>query len=229
MDDDTAGTDAPTAREVLLNEVMAAAAAGDGAAVFTLRTSFGPEIERVVRGVASSRGARLSADDVDQLATDVSMELFRLAKGWNPDFGVPPWVWARHRVAAVVDGYVGQHTRSLEVVEQAQAERADGPASPGHEPPTLEVVARLAEQDPVVALLWDAVSQVATPRDQFLFFETELQSSLGDRSPAATVGALIGLRPEAVRQQTRRVRVRLLELAAADPRYAGLADLAIVA
>ena len=62
-----------------------------------------------------------------------------------------------------------------------------------------------------------------------LFLETEVQASLGDRSPAVTVGQMLQLRPEAVRQQHGRVRKRLQALAASDPYFADLADLAIVA
>ena len=105
MDGDTAGRPErtpPTAREARLAAVMASAAERDPAAVFALRESFADDLERTVRTIASSRGARLSADEVDQLAVDVAMELYALAPGWNPDFGVPPWVWARHRVAAVL-------------------------------------------------------------------------------------------------------------------------------
>jgi hypothetical protein len=70
---------------------------------------------------------------------------------------------------------------------------------------------------------------VASERDQVIFFETAVQSALGDRSPAATVAGLMGIRPEAVRQQARRVRLRVQRLAADEPRFAVLADLSVVA
>ncbi|CAN5722272.1 hypothetical protein BH10ACT1_BH10ACT1_29720 [soil metagenome] len=70
---------------------------------------------------------------------------------------------------------------------------------------------------------------MASDRDQVVFLETAIQASMGDRSPAATVARLLGLTPEAVRQQHRRVRLRLQRLAEDDPRFAGLAELAVVA
>jgi hypothetical protein len=229
MDDDTAGTDAPTARESLLIEVMAAAAAGDSSSVFALRESFGPEIERSVRGIASARGVRLSADEVDQLAIDTALELFGLAKAWDPSFGVPPWVWARHRVTAVVDAHIGQHTRPLEVVESVLAEAPAPPAARCEEPSVVEVIEQLAAEDRSVALVWEALLTVASARDRALFLEVLVQTSLGDRAAAATVADLVGMKPDAVRQQSSRIRRRLRDLAAANPRYADLADLAIVA
>ena len=93
----------------------------------------------------------------------------------------------------------------------------------------LEVLAGLARDHPEVALLREAVGRVASDRDQLIFFETAVQASLGDHSPAVTVGQLLGIRPEAVRQQHRRVRLRVQHLAATEPRFAALADLPVVA
>lgn len=232
MDEDTADRPepaAPTPREARLAELMAQAAERDPAAVFALRETFAPELERSVRGIASSRGVRLSADEVDQLAIDVAMELYALAPAWNPEFGVPPWVWARHRVTAVVDGHVGQHTRPLELVERGELDRPAPPASSDREPSVVDVIEQLAAEDASVALVRDALVAVASERDRALFLEVLVQTSLGDRAAAATVGALLGMKPEAVRQQVSRIRRRLRELAATDPRYADLAHLAIVA
>lgn len=232
MDEDTADRpdrSEPTAREARLAALMAMAAERDPAAVFALRETFALELERSVRGVASSRGVRLSADDVDQLAIDVAMELYALAPAWNPDFGVPPWVWARHRVAAVVDGHVGQHARPLELVDRGELDRPAPPATSASEPSVVDVIEQLAAEDASVALVWDALVAVASERDRALFLEVLVQTSLGDRAAAATVGGLLGMKPEAVRQQVSRIRARLRGLAATDPRYADLADLAIVA
>ena len=78
-------------------------------------------------------------------------------------------------------------------------------------------------------LLQEALGTVATARDRELFLELRIQELLGDRSPAVTVGALLGLNPEAVRQQHRRVRLRLRLLAESDARFAELAVLPLVA
>ncbi len=159
----------------------------------------------------------------------MALELFRLAKAWNPDFGMPPWVWARHRVAALVDAHIGQHTRPLELVEAVLAEAPAPPAPPGEEPSVIEVIEQLAAEDDSVALVWEALLTVASDRDRAVFLEVLVQTSLGDRAAAATVGAVLGMKPDAVRQQVSRIRRRLRDLAAADPRFADLADLAIVA
>jgi hypothetical protein len=44
-----------------------------------------------------------------------------------------------------------------------------------------------------------------------------------------TIGPHVGLRPDAVRQVLRRLRQRLATLAAAEPRYAPLVDLELLA
>jgi hypothetical protein len=53
--------------------------------------------------------------------------------------------------------------------------------------------------------------------------------ALGDPSPAVTVGALYGMKPASVRQQSRRTRLRLRALAETEPRFGPLAELAVVA
>ena len=216
-------------RDRELVAVMAALAGGDRAAVITLAVRFERELARAVRTVAANRGVRLSADDVGELILDAALLIADLAGSWDAEKGAPPWVWARHRVAAVVDGHIGQHTRSLDLLDRScAAEEAPAPSA-GDEPPVTEVFGRLAQVDPRIGLLREAVERVASPRDVVLFLETEVQASLGDRSPAVTVGQMLQLRPEAVRQQHGRVRKRLQALAASDPYFADLAGLAIVA
>ena len=131
--------------------------------------------------------------------------------------------------AALVDNHVGQHTRPLELVDRAELDRPAPPASSDREPSVIEVIEQLAAEDASVALVRDALVAVASERDRALFLEVLVQTSLGDRAASATVAALVGMKPEAVRQQVSRIRRRLRELAATDPRYAGLAELAIVA
>ena len=93
----------------------------------------------------------------------------------------------------------------------------------------LRTALQLAVEDPSVALVWEALLTVASARDRAVFLEVLVQTSLGDRAAAATVGGLLGMKPEAVRQQVSRIRRRLRDLAALDPRFADLAGLAIVA
>ena len=227
MDHDRGAAEPATQREQALVAVMARLAEGDRAGVLTLREHFRPELAAAVRRVARRRHAALDADAVDELVTDLALELGHLAGAWDPA-GAPPWVWARHRVALVVDRHLGQWTRPLDQAGLQVADRG-GPPPPGEEPAVLEVLDGLANRVPEVALLREAVGRVASERDQVIFFETAVQSALGDRSPAATVAGLMGIRPEAVRQQARRVRLRVQRLAADEPRFAVLADLSVVA
>ncbi|MEO6629399.1 MAG: hypothetical protein ABIP03_12630 [Aquihabitans sp.] len=210
-----------------LAAVMVLLAQGDGAAFFTFRTRYSAPLTRMVRGIASSRHARLTPDQVEELVTEAALAITNVASGWRAG-GAPPWIWARLRVAAAVDGYIGQWADELPDAASG-GEPAAPMASPGSEPPLLGLVAKLAEENVIVALLQEAVSLVATPRDCLIFFEHGLQVSLGDRSPAATVAGLLGLQPAAVRQQQHRVRSRLRHLAEHDPRFAPLAALPLVA
>ena len=235
MERDTAGTNAAEnereEKERDLVAVMAALADGDGAAIFTLREQFRPELARAVRSVAAKRGARLSADDVDELITEVALVMYKLAKAWDPERGAPPWVWAHHRVAEVVDRHIGQWTTSLDAleVEVDLAPVVVPAASAGSEPRPVDVAERLAAEHTGMALVCEALEKVASPRDRELFFEVLVQASLGDRSAAATVGQLLGVSPEAVRQQMGRIRRRIRDLAESDPHFADLAELAVVA
>jgi len=212
----------------VLAEVMARLAEGDGAAILTLRERFRAPLVRAVRGQARRRGARLAADDLEEVLTDVVVELARVAPGWDPAGGAPPWVWAHHQVGAVVDRHLGQWADVLDPDAEVR-QQAGPPAAAGQEAAVLDVLAGLAQRQPVLALLQEAVALVASDRDQALFFEVAIQEASGDRSHAASVAQLYGLRPEAVRQQTRRVRQRLRRLAQDEPRFAELATLAVVA
>lgn len=224
----TTGGGGTRASDAALAEVMSRLAAGDAAAVLTLREAFRDDLAGAVRRVARRRRARLDADTVDELVTDVVLELARLAPSWKPG-GAPPWVWAHHRVAAVVDRHVGQWTRPFDDAEHRCHDRSAVPAAPSTEPDVLVVLDGLAGWCPAAALLQEAVERVASPRDRELFFEHAVQAALGDRSPATTVARSMGLEPEAVRQQAHRVRERVRRLAAAEPRFAALAELAVVA
>lgn len=233
MQRDVAGTNAAEnerdQRDRDLVAVMAALAAGDTAAIFTLRERFRPELARAVRSVAAHRKARLSADEVDELVTEVALVLTQLAAAWDPARGAPPWVWAHHRVAEVVDRHIGQWTRSLDAMEVEVEPAVAPPASPGSEPRPVVLAEQLATTHDGMALVWEALQRVASARDRELFLEVLVQASLGDRSAAATVAPLVGVSPEVVRQQMGRIRRRIRELAASDPYFADLAELAVVA
>lgn len=205
--------------------IMGRVAGGDAAAVFALVERFGAELRRAVRVEAARRGARLSAEDLEGLVLDVAMALGSCASGWTPG-GAPPWVWARRRVANVVDRHVGQWADPIE--RHDADEPAPAPAA-AVELATVELVASVAGRDPAVALLFEGVQRVASPRDVSVYFDVIIEQAGGNLAPAAAVARLHGVAPTTVRQQHRRVRTRLQRLAASDPRFAPLASLAVVA
>jgi hypothetical protein len=66
-------------------------------------------------------------------------------------------------------------------------------------------------------------------RDRELLLEYSCEKHAGNASPAATVAPVFGMKEPSVRQAFRRVRQRLLRLAASDERFAPLADLPLLA
>ena len=223
-------TEGASEREARLAEVMGRLAAGDEAALFDLRTNFESELATAVRSVAGKRGARLDSQEVSDLVTDLVVELARHASAWRAERGAPPWVWARHRVGAVVDRHIGQYATSLDA--EGFRELADSPErawTSGRDRSVREMLETLASEHPVVELLLEAVELVASGRDASLYFELSYQAASGDPSPANTVAQLLDMQPAAVRQQHSRVRRRLQALAAEQPRYAPLAQLPAVA
>lgn len=208
-----------------LEGIMAALAARDGAALFTLVDVHGADLERCVRAIAASRGARLDAQQVDDLVLDAALVISEVAGAWKPD-GAPPWFYARGRIAAAVDRVIGQWADPL---APEGAEVAERPWSTTAEIELPELLDRLAEVDETVALVRDGLAEVASPRDLLVYVEHRMQVALGDPSPAVTVARLYGMRPAAVRQQTRRIRLRLRRLAERDPRFAPLASLPVAA
>lgn len=212
-----------------LAEVMGRLAGGDRAAIHHLIEEFGGEIAGAVRRVAAARLVRLPPHEVDELVTEVAIEVTRLAGSWDPGVGAPPWVWARRRVERLVDRHVGQHAASLDDERTVVAEAVAPPVAAGHEPGMLALLDQIAPARPGTEAFREALHQVASPRDRELYVEVLVQEALSDPSPAVTVGNMLGLHPATVRQQYRRVRLRLRALAANDIRYRSLADLPCVA
>jgi hypothetical protein len=93
----------------------------------------------------------------------------------------------------------------------------------------LEVLASVAGEVPLAALLLEAFGKVGSSRDCELLLAYTAQQQAGDPSPAITLGSMHGRSPEAVRQAVSRTRRGLSCLVANDPRYAPLADILLVA
>ncbi len=215
-----------------LGELMSAMAAGDAGAVFALQGEFGGSIGAAVCDAVRRRRAVCSREDTEGLIVDVCLMLFETAGSWSPDGGALPWTWAEKRIGNLVDKHLGQFADQLDERRDERAADCSAGTLAGSgvdEPPVLEVLDRLSCAHPGVRLLQEALGSVATARDRELFLELRIQELLGDRSPAVTVAGLLGLHPDVVRQQHRRVRLRLRRLAESDDRFASLADLPLVA
>lgn len=209
-----------------LAAIMADLAAGDGAALHRLIAAHRPQLARLVVAIAADRGARPNGEMVDELVVEAALAVQEVAGAWKPG-GAPPWIWARRRVAAAVDRHLGIWADELQPDQHRDV--AAPPPAPSTESSTAECLARLGRENQTVALLREGLELVASPRDQLVFVEMGVQFALGDPSPAVTVGALFGMKPASVRQQSRRTRVRLQALAASDDRFQPLASLALVA
>lgn len=215
-------------RNQRLRVVMAAMAAGDRSATFDLYAEFGGPIKATVRRLLRRVGVdSVPAEELDGLVIDACLELQGCAEAWDPEGGATPWVWAERRLFGVVSRWVGQHADTLEDRGEVLERMTVGAAGPGDEPDPVVLLESL--DHPTCRLLREALEAVASVRDRTIILEVGLQRSLGDASPAVTVGPQVGLRPDAVRQVLRRVRRRLHELAEVEPRYAPLADLALLA
>ena len=215
-------------RQRRLREIMDALAAGDRAATFDLYAEFGGPIRATVRRLLRRLGLdAVAQEELDGLVIDACLELQSCAEAWDPEGGAQPWVWAERRLLAVVSRWVGQHHDTLEDRGEVLDLLTVAAPKSSEEPSVLEILGRL--DDPTCMLLREALGVVASGRDQAILLEVGLQRSLGDASPAVTIGPHVGLRPDAVRQVLRRVRQRLAALAESEPRYAPIADLALLA
>jgi hypothetical protein len=219
-----------------LVRVMARLAAGDEAAVVTLYERFGASIAAAVQAVARSRRGLVGRDDLDGIVFEVCEELGRIAGGWSPDGGALPWVWARHRVANVVDRVLGQWALPLddvldgvEWVAPAETVHVAAGVVPADDS-FLAALARLGSSHHSARLLAEALEhERISPRDRELMLEYAYEQHSGNRSPATTVAPGFGMKEVAVRQAARRSRERLRGLAARDERFAPLATLPLLA
>ena len=225
--------------------IMGRLARGDEAAVVTLYERFGGQIAAAAQGLAAGRGRRLGHDDLDGVVIEVCFELGRVAGGWSPEGGALPWVWARHRVANVVDRELGQWTEPLDEQRTAQltevAEPAGGADPVGGTSPTMgaahardapvwPVFERMAADHHGFQLLLDALERSGiSRRDRELWLQYVCEKAVGNSAPATTLSPVFALKESTVRQAARRVRQRVRRLATTDERFAPLIDLPVVA
>ena len=224
--------------------VMAKLAQGDEAAVVTLFDRYGGPISAAVRRQVAFRGRhRIDQSDLEGLVWEVCDEIGKVAHAWRPDGGALPWVWARHRVANVVDRVLGPATEPLDEARLAglaelggladRATLADQPVE-GVEAAAggsmLDALERLVPDLGRASLLAEALDAAKiSERDRELWFEYQYEKHSGNASPAATVAPVFGMREASVRQAARRARQRILRLIDDNERFAPLADLPLLA
>jgi hypothetical protein len=210
-----------------LVEVMARMAGGDRAAVFTLYLEFGDHIAALLRRELRRVGVdHVDPDELDGLVKDACFALEKSAGAWDPEGGALPWNWAVKRLAAIARGWVGQHA---DAIDDHDVEAAEQLRAPGLEPEGLEVLEQLAPCHDGCSLMGEAFDHLdVTRRDRAILLEVKLQAAAGDPSPSVTVARHYALKPDAVRQIVKRTLDRLRDLAACEPRFAGLAELPVL-
>lgn len=221
-----------TERFERLVAVMAAMAAGDKAAVFSLYSEFWTQLAASIRRELRRLGIEhAGSEELDGMVIDACLVLFDCGGAWKPDGGALPWTWAQRRLAGVVSDWIGQYADELD------ADRVDGEGGGAEAPAArhdddeaeLDVLLRMASRHARCALVLEALERVASRRDQAIMLELRCQIAAGDPSPALTVAARHNVSGEVVRKAASRVRERLNRLAAEEERFAELADLALVA
>ena len=193
-----------------LRALMGRMADGDSAAMFEFMACFRDELAAMIRSILGSLGRRDvggSHTDIEFLVASAALVVFDRSPRWQPD-GAAPWVWAQRAIRAEVVCWLG-HPR-VEFVADLHATR------PVETAPMMGDVnlAVLAEHHHEVAAWLAEVREVASERDQQVHIEYQTQKSLGDPSPAITVGKQFGLKPDNVRQIDARVRKKLTRASA---------------
>ena len=209
-----------------LTAVMERLAAGDRTAMEQLYLEFGDTIGNALRReLRNLNVSRVDAGEIDGLVLEVVIDLAGRAGSWDPSWGVTPWRWARRQVRAIVVRHLGQFTDPL---PEGGVPEVEAPRVAAGDEDALATLDRLAGRDPRVALLLEALGQVARPGQQEIMFQVRLQAAQGDPSPSHTVAGERGIKPDAVRQTTKRVLDRVRALTKAEPHFAPLADLPLL-
>jgi hypothetical protein len=188
--------------------VMARIVAGDRDATWDLHVLAEVPVRHMLRKEARRIDFRIGDEDVFDLTIDAAIDLAKLARSWDPS-GALPWVWARKRINRLVHDHVGQFTRELD------DEHLEVEAPPVMEavPEPREVLRTVARRHPAARHLDEALSASVSERDADIWLGVQLEKGAGNRSPAVTIAAESGLRPDAVRKVCQRVSERLERVA----------------
>jgi len=188
--------------------VMARLAAGERGAVWELHDLAEASLARIVRGEARRIDFRITSEDVIDLTLDAAVALADLAPAWKPD-GALPWVWAHHRITALVHRHVGTFTREL---DDAHLDIEAPLPLPAMDDPR-EVLRAVARRHPAAHALDRRLTATVTERDAQIWLGVQMERASGNRSPAVTVAVDHDMRPDAVRKVVQRVGQRLDEVA----------------
>lgn len=207
----------------VLVRLMASMATGDPAALFPFIDEFGNELAGTVRRLLMSLNrpdVLRKNEDVDYLVQSAAFVLFDRSPSWDPA-GALPWTWAERAIRAEIVRWLGHPAVEWD-------DRSHGEADVGLPVMVTPDLVDLAGDHVELAQLLSALTAVASERDAKVHLEYQAQKALGDRSPANTVGEMLGLSPSNIRQIDRRVRQRLSGLAESDPSFATLVRLSWV-
>jgi len=201
------GNTATLRRNEELCALMEAMAQGDSGALFTFVNRFRPELTSTVRSILGSVGRRdvgARPADIEFLVLSAGIVVYDRAPRWNSE-GAAPWLWAIRAIRGEIVQWLG-HPRVEFVAEWHSAPEAV--AAGGSDITYRDLAARNEE----IAAWIAAVQQVTSERNADVHIEYQTQKSLGDPSPANTVGRQFNLQPANVRQIDRRVRRQLGQL-----------------
>ncbi len=210
-------------RRTLLEEVMRRLIGGELEMVWALSSRFGEDLAKVIKRHLHSMGrGEVAAEPgrVEGLVIDVSFWFLDHGSAYDPA-GSLPWVWADKPIRSLVAAEVGH--RSVEFDAAAFEPAAD--CAPQSLDPAVVELRSLAESEPTVALLIEAVEQVGSERDANVHLEYRVQWALGDPSPSHTVAGMAGLEAANVCQIDTRMRKKVVRLASSDERFGPLKEL----
>lgn len=211
-------------RRKLLEEVMRRLIVGELEMVWALSTEFGSELARPVTRHLHSMGRGEVASDADRvgnLVMDVAFWFLDHGSAYDPS-GSLPWVWAEKPIRSLIAAEIGHRSVAIDAAEFGSAVASI--EEPSLEPAVVELRS-LAELEPTVALLIEAVEIVGSERDAKVHLEYRVQWALGDPSPSHTVASMAGLEAANVRQIDTRMRKKVARLANADERFGSLKEL----
>lgn len=187
---------------------MARLAAGERRALWELHDLARDDLARMVRAAARRIDVRITAEDVVDLTIDAAIELADLAPAWRPD-GALPWVWARHRISALVHAHAGTFAAPLDEAHLV----LEAPPVPERIEDPQAVLRAAAARHPGARRLERRLREAVSDRDAAIWLGVQIERGTGNRSPAVTVATDHGMRPEAVRKVVQRVGDKLERVA----------------